>query len=67
MITSEQCKIYLTECEVMGTSREISVQRATALMGICQALAALEQRLRRYDGVVQKEMAKTVSAGGPSL
>jgi hypothetical protein len=55
MITSEQCKTYLTECEVMGTSPEISIQRATALMGICHALAALAQRLKRYDGVVQKE------------
>ena len=55
MITSEQCKTYLTECEVMGTSPEISIQRATALMGIYQALAALAQRLRRYDGVLQEE------------
>ncbi|MEA2979011.1 MAG: hypothetical protein QOF91_3712 [Alphaproteobacteria bacterium] len=55
MITSEQCKTYLTECEVMGSSPEISIQRATALMGICHALAALAQRLKRYDGVVQKE------------
>jgi hypothetical protein len=55
MITSELCKTYLTECEVMGTSPEISIQRATAIMGVCHALNALAQRLKRYDGVVQEE------------
>ena len=55
MITSEQCRTYLSECEVMGTSPEISVQRATAIMGICHALTALVQRLKRYDRVVKEE------------
>ena len=55
MITSEQCKTYLTECEVMRTSPENSIQRATAIMGVYHALAALAQRLKRYDGVVQEE------------
>ena len=55
MITSEQCKTYLTECEVMGTSAEISIERATAIMGVCYALVALAQRLKRYDDVVEEE------------
>ena len=55
MITSEQCKTYLSECEVMGTSPEISSQRATAILGVYHALAALTQRLKRYDGVVREE------------
>jgi hypothetical protein len=55
MITSEQCKTYLSECEVMGTSPEISIQRATAILGVYHALAALTQRLKRYDGVVREE------------
>jgi hypothetical protein len=55
MITSEQCKTYLTECEAMKNSPEISIQRATAIMGVCYALTALAQRLKRYDGVVQEE------------
>jgi hypothetical protein len=55
MITSERCKTYLTECEVMATSPEISIQRATAVMGVCHALEALTQRLKRYDRVVQEE------------
>jgi hypothetical protein len=33
MITSKQCKTYLPECEVMRTSPEISIQRATAIIG----------------------------------
>jgi hypothetical protein len=63
MITSEQCKAYLTECKVLGTSRGISIQRATAIMGICHALVALAQRLKRYDRVVQEE---TCSQAPPS-
>jgi hypothetical protein len=55
MITSEQCKSPLKECEAMGTAPEISIQRATAVMGICHALVALAQRLKRYDRVVQQE------------
>jgi hypothetical protein len=55
MITSEQCKTYLTECEVIRTSPEISIQRATAVMGVHYALVVLAQRLKRYDGVVQEE------------
>ena len=55
MITSEQCKTYLTECEVMRTSPEFSIQRATAIMGVYQALAALAQRLKRYDDVMEEE------------
>jgi hypothetical protein len=48
MITSEQCKTYLTECELMGAASQISIQRATAIMGVCHALAARAQRLKRY-------------------
>jgi hypothetical protein len=57
MITSEQCKAYITECDVMGTSLKISIQRATAVMGICHALQALQERLLRYEAVVQEEGA----------
>jgi hypothetical protein len=55
MITSEQCKIYLTECEMIRNSPETSIQRGTAIMGVHYALVALAQRLKHYDGVVQEE------------
>lgn len=55
MITSQLCKAYLAECEAMGTVPEISLRRASAVMGICHALGALAVRLQRYDQVVQEE------------
>jgi hypothetical protein len=48
-------RAYLTECEVMSASPEISIQRATAILGVCHALVALAQRLKRYERVVQEE------------
>jgi hypothetical protein len=55
MITSEQCNTYLTECEVMSASPEISIKRATAIMGVCHALVTLAQRLKHYNEVVREE------------
>ena len=57
MITSEQCKSYLAECEVvvLGTASGLSIHRAIALMGVCHALVALGECLKRYERVVQEE------------
>jgi hypothetical protein len=49
MITAAQCKSYLTECRSVGTAPNISLQRATAAMAICQALTALANRVAHYD------------------
>jgi hypothetical protein len=37
MPTAEQCKTYATEYQVLGREADISIQRATALMGISQS------------------------------
>ena len=43
MVTEIQCRIYAAECERLGVTRDISIQRATALMAMAnswQRLAA---------------------------
>jgi RecB family exonuclease len=43
MVTEIQCRIYAAECERLGVARDISIQRATALMAMAnswQRLAA---------------------------
>ena len=55
MITSEQCKTYLDECHVLGTDPDISVERATAIMGVCSALIVLGARLASLDAIVKAE------------
>ena len=58
MITSEQCKTYLAECELAAADPAISMQRATAIMGVCRALIILGARLAHYDAVVTTESTK---------
>jgi hypothetical protein len=55
MITSEQCKDYLDECRELGAARNISNQRATAVMAICRALIKLSQEIAIYDRVLEED------------
>jgi hypothetical protein len=55
MITSEQCKAYLDECRELGSARDISNQRATAIMAICRAWITLSREVARYDIVLKDE------------
>jgi hypothetical protein len=55
MITSEQCKTYLDECRELGCVRNISNQRATAIMAICRAWIMLSREIARYDIVLKDE------------
>jgi hypothetical protein len=47
MITASQCKTYSTECRQLGMERDISVQRATALMAMANAWNSLEHQTER--------------------
>ena len=55
MIALAQCKTFISDCEKLGTSPAISIRRATAVMAICNALAALSQHVAHYDAVVKEE------------
>ena len=59
MITHAQCETYLAECQVLGGSPSISIQRATAVMAACMALSALAQHVARYEAIVKEEARNT--------
>lgn len=55
MITIVQCKDNMRECKQLGIAPEISIQRATAIMAICNAWTALERHVARYEAIVKAE------------
>ena len=55
MITAAQCKTYLSECEMLGTKADISIQRATAILAVRRAWVVLAQQVARYDAVRTKK------------
>jgi len=52
--TSEQCRAYATEHQLLGRDVEISMQRATILMGISRSWTILAGQIERLS-VIQKE------------
>ena len=55
MITSEQCKDHLEECRELGSARNMSNRRATAIMAICRAWITLSREVARYEIVLKDE------------
>jgi isocitrate lyase len=55
MITSEQCKTLMDECDTVATDLEISLGRATAAMAVCRALITLGVQITHYERVVATE------------
>ena len=57
MVTEIQCRIYAAECERLGVVRDISIQRATALMAMANSWQRLAADTGRYDAIVAEEGA----------
>jgi hypothetical protein len=57
MITAEECKRHLAECQALGSAPHLTIRRATAIMAICRAWFVLARELARYHAVVQAEDA----------
>jgi hypothetical protein len=57
MVTEIQCRIYAAECEGLGVARDISIQRATALMAMANSWQRLAADTGRYDAIVAEEGA----------
>jgi hypothetical protein len=55
MPTAEQCKTYAAEYQRLGLEIEISIQRATALMGISQSWTTLARQLDRLSVITKNE------------
>ena len=58
MLTEIQCRTYATECEQLGIARDISIQRATALMALAHSWDLLAGQRGRYDAIVAEETAR---------
>jgi uncharacterized protein related to proFAR isomerase len=55
MISADECKTRLIDCQTLGTSADISIERATAVMAVCRAWVVLGGAVARYEAVVLKE------------
>jgi hypothetical protein len=55
VLTSSQCKIYATDCQQLGLTAEISIQRATILMAMSRSWTTLANQMLRYDTIIQEE------------
>ena len=55
MPTAEQCKTYAAAYQRLGLEVEISIQRATALMGISQSWTTLASQLDRLSVITKNE------------
>jgi hypothetical protein len=55
MITQAHCKTYADDYQLLGRVPEISMQRATALMGISRSWTMLGNQLGRLAAIVEME------------
>ena len=55
MFTAEQCRIYAAEYQSLGQDAAISIQRATALMGLAHTLETLAFQIDRLAIIMNKE------------
>lgn len=66
MITAAQCKTYLSECEMLGTKADISIQRTTAILAVRRAWVVLAQQVARYDAVIEDEEDSSALPAAPA-
>jgi hypothetical protein len=55
MPTAEQCKTYAAQYQLLGREADISIQRATALMGISLSWTTLASQLDRLSAIMKAE------------
>jgi hypothetical protein len=55
MQTSKQCQAYAAEYQILGMVRDISIRRATALMGISRSWVTLAHQLDRLAEIERDE------------
>jgi hypothetical protein len=55
MPTAEQCKTYANEYQLLGREAEISIRRATVLLGISLSWTTLANQLDRLSAIVKDE------------
>jgi hypothetical protein len=57
MISLEDCKAYLSECQALAAEGKLSLRRATAVMAVCNAWLALRDAIFTYETIAAEEDA----------
>jgi hypothetical protein len=66
MISLEECKAYLSECQALPAEAKLSLGRATAVMAVCHAWLALRDAVLQFvSGKSARLQDATGSAGTP--
>ena len=55
MISAEQCRAESATCLELGQKAEISIRRATVLIGMSRSWSALANQMERYDSIKEEE------------
>jgi len=63
MVTSDQCRTYSNEHKVLGIAADISIQRATAHMGISRSWTLLASEMKRLEAVIDEEVTTAQQNG----
>ena len=57
MISLDDCKAYLSECQALADDAKLSLRRATAVMAVCYAWLALRDAIFAYEIIAAEEDA----------
>jgi hypothetical protein len=57
MISLEDCKAYLSECQALAAEGKLSLRRATAVMAVCDAWLVLRDAIFTYETIAAEEDA----------
>ena len=57
MISLEDCKAYLSECQALSEEAKLSLRRATAVIAVCHAWLALREAIFTYETIAAEEDA----------
>ena len=55
MIATVECRAYATECQDLGSTAGISIQRATVLMAMSRSWTALANQTERLEAILRDE------------
>ena len=58
LISAAQCRACAVECERLGKTAEISIERATALISMAHSWDQLAEDMARYEAIVKAEAQK---------
>ncbi len=66
MITAAECKARMFACAKLAGDPNITMRRATAIMGVCRTWSQMEHRVEEYEAVLRQEGNEIQHATGSS-